>query len=56
MEDSLDIKSGYKITFSFRDNPFFRNHQLVKELLYSEDNALEVQCTEIDWTPEGVRS
>lgn len=54
VEDSSDIKSGYKITFTFKDNPFFQNHQLVKELLYSEDNALEVKCTDIDWTAEGV--
>lgn len=54
VEDSSDIKSGYKITFSFKENPFFQNRQLVKELLYSEDNALEVKCTEIDWTAEGV--
>lgn len=54
VEDSSDIKSGYKITFSFKENPFFQNRQLVKELLYSEDNALEVKCTDIDWTAEGV--
>ena len=57
MEDSSDIKSGYKITFTFKaDNPFFRNRQLVKQLVYAEDNALEVKCTEIDWTDEGVSS
>ena len=55
VEDSPDIKSGYKITFSFKqDNPFFHNRQLVKQLIYAEDNGLEVKCTDIDWTEEGV--
>ena len=54
VEDFPDIKSGYKITFTFKDNPFFRNRQLVKELHYADDNALAIQGTGIDWTEEGV--
>ena len=54
VEDFPDIKSGYKITFSFRENPFFTNRCLVKELHYAEDNALAIKGTEIVWTEEGV--
>lgn len=55
VEDFPDIKSGYKITFTFRDNPYFKNQKLVKELHYADDNALAVQGTDIEWTEEGVR-
>ena len=54
MEDFKDIKSGYKIVFTFRDNPYFKNQKLVKELHYADDNALAVQGTDIEWTEEGV--
>ena len=54
MEDFEDIKSGYKITFTFRENPYFKNQTLVKELHYADDNALAVQGTDIEWTEEGV--
>ena len=54
VEDFPDIKSGYKITFTFKENPFFRNQQLVKELHYSDDNALSVKGTDIEWTEAGV--
>lgn len=54
MEDFPDIKSGYKITFSFKDNPFFNNQRLVKELHYADDNALAVKGTDIEWTEAGV--
>ena len=54
VEDFPDIKSGYKITFTFRENPFFKNQQLVKELHYADDNALAVKGTDIEWTEEGV--
>ena len=54
VEDFEDIKSGYKITFTFRENPYFKNQKLVKELHYADDNALAVQGTDIEWTEEGV--
>ncbi|DBA85834.1 hypothetical protein WJX77_008371 [Trebouxia sp. C0004] len=53
VEDFPDIKSGYKITFSFKQNPFFKNSHLVKELHYADDNALAIKGTDIDWTEEG---
>lgn len=56
VEDFEDIKSGFKITFNFRENPYFKNQKLVKELHYADDNALAVQGTDIDWTEEGVCS
>ena len=54
VEDFPDIKSGYRITFSFKSNPFFKNPQLVKELHYADDNALAIKGTDIEWTEEGV--
>ena len=54
VEDFPDIKSGYKITFTFKENPFFSNRQLVKELHYADDNALAIKGTDIEWTEEGV--
>lgn len=55
VEDFPDIKSGYKITFVFKENPFFTNRQLVKELHYAEDNALAVKGTDVEWTEEGLQ-
>jgi len=56
VEDFPDIKSGYRITFSFKQNPFFKNSHLVKELHYADDNALAIKGTDIEWTEEGVRT
>lgn len=54
VEDFPDIKSGYKITFTFKQNPFFKNQKLVKELHYTDDNALAIKGTDIEWTEAGV--
>ena len=54
VEDFPDIKSGYKITFTFKQNPFFKNQSLVKELHYADDNALAIKGTDIEWTETGV--
>jgi hypothetical protein len=54
VEDFPDIKSGYRITFAFKQNPFFKNSQLVKELHYADDNALAIKGTDTGWTEEGV--
>lgn len=56
VEDFPDIKSGYKITFTFKQNPFFKNQALVKELHYADDNALAIKGTDIEWTETGVHS
>jgi len=55
VEEFDDIKSGYKISFRFRENPFFVNDVLVKEFHIS-DEAAEAEeaaskATEIKWKP-----
>ncbi|KAL3138210.1 hypothetical protein ABBQ38_005431 [Trebouxia sp. C0009 RCD-2024] len=55
VEDFPDIKSGYKITFTFKQNPFFKNQALVKELHYADDNALAIKGTDIEWTETGLQ-
>eukprot|EP00882_Tetradesmus_deserticola_P029945 GHRQ01033582.1.p1 GENE.GHRQ01033582.1~~GHRQ01033582.1.p1 ORF type:complete len:250 (+),score=97.39 GHRQ01033582.1:274-1023(+) len=52
VEDFDDIKSGFKVKFTFADgNPFFTNRELVKELRYADDAALTVTGTDIRWLP-----
>ncbi|KAF6260317.1 hypothetical protein COO60DRAFT_909634 [Scenedesmus sp. NREL 46B-D3] len=53
VEDFDDIKSGFKVKFTFEDgrNPFFTNRELVKELRYADDAALTVTGTDIQWLP-----
>jgi len=53
VEEFEDIKSGYKITFHFKTNPFFSNQVLVKEFHISEDanNSGNSKHTEINWKP-----
>ncbi|WIA23910.1 hypothetical protein OEZ85_013557 [Tetradesmus obliquus] len=52
VEDFDDIKSGFRVKFTFADgNPFFTNRELVKELRYADDAALTVTGTDIQWLP-----
>jgi len=55
VEEFEDIKSGYKVTLRFKENPFFTNNVLVKEFHIS-DEASELEgsaskSTEITWKP-----
>jgi len=47
VEDSEDVKSGYKITFTFAPNPYFENTKLWKDIRY--DGAFKVTSSEIKW-------
>ncbi len=56
VEDFEDIKSGFKVAFTFaEDNPYFSNRQLVKTLKFSEDATLLATGTRIDWREGKVR-
>lgn len=44
-----DIKSGYRITLSFRENPFFSNAELYKELKYADDGELSTSASMVQW-------
>jgi len=49
VEETEDIRSGYKIIFEFKTNPFFENTQLVKEFTMSESGDMGTSETEINW-------
>jgi template-activating factor I len=47
--DMADNNSGYCIKFYFRENPYFKNDFLVKEISYKQDKMAS-ESTKIDWT------
>lgn len=49
IEEFDDIKSGYKITFGFNENPYFTNDTLVKEFHLGTTGDPTSQSTEIKW-------
>jgi len=49
VEDFEDVKSGFKIIFSFDSNPFFTNKTLTKEFHYSSEGELKVTSSPISW-------
>ena len=51
VEETEDIRSGYKIIFEFKTNPFFENTQLVKEFTMSESGDMGTSETKINWKP-----
>lgn len=54
IDEHEDIKSGYKITMRFRQNPFFTNSELVKEESVSEEGFCQTTCTKVEWTNKTV--
>lgn len=49
VEDFEDIKSGYKITFKFAENPYFLNAELVKSLKFADDASLTIEGDVPKW-------
>ncbi|CAD7696921.1 unnamed protein product [Ostreobium quekettii] len=49
VDDSEDIKSGFKITFRFNANPYFEDGELQKSLTFAEDGTLQVDGTPPNW-------
>ncbi|KAG8388680.1 hypothetical protein BUALT_Bualt02G0150500 [Buddleja alternifolia] len=49
VEDSIDVKSGYSIAFSFNPNPYFENAKLTKSFKFLEDGTTEITSTSIKW-------
>jgi len=49
VEDFEDVKSGFKITFTFDSNAYFKNKALSKTFQYNEDGELNVTPTKIEW-------
>lgn len=54
MEDFDDIKSGYRIVFRFRDNPWFAEGALEKTFRFDEEGQLSVSATTPAWKPNMV--
>eukprot|EP01112_Ceratiomyxa_fruticulosa_P020819 TRINITY_DN719_c0_g1_i4.p1 TRINITY_DN719_c0_g1~~TRINITY_DN719_c0_g1_i4.p1 ORF type:complete len:318 (-),score=110.16 TRINITY_DN719_c0_g1_i4:168-992(-) len=53
IEDFTELSSGFKITFTFAQNPYFKNKQLWKEFRYDKDQQLSVIPSPIEWkSPE----
>jgi len=53
VEEHEDIKSGYRIRFTFDTNPFFENDVIVKEYSVTESSETQCKSTPIRWKNEG---
>lgn len=49
VEEFADIKSGYKLTFTFKENDFFTNKELVKEFNLTTAGEPDSKSTPIEW-------
>ncbi|XP_076447357.1 protein SET-like [Babylonia areolata] len=49
VEEFDDIKSGYKLSFSFKPNPYFTNDVLCKEFHLAQTGDPKSKSTAIDW-------
>lgn len=54
VEDFDDIKSGYRIVFRFRDNPWFAEGALEKAFRFDEEGRLTITATEPQWKADMV--
>ena len=51
VKENDDIKSGYKVVFTFKENPYFNNKLIEKEIKLNEEGELVGTATKIDWKP-----
>lgn len=49
VEDFKDVKSGYRITFIFRPNPYFEDTKLVKVFRFSDEGTTSISGYTIKW-------
>nr|TKS00758.1 hypothetical protein D5086_0000180010 [Populus alba] len=54
VEDSKDVKSGYSITFNFKENPHFEDTKLIKTFTFSDEGTTKITGTDIKWK-EGMK-
>jgi len=47
--EAEDVKSGFKISLTFKKNPFFTNKTLTKEYAYDEEGQLKITASQIHW-------
>lgn len=53
VEDFKDVKSGYSITFNFKENPHFEDTKLTKTFTFSDEGFTQIAGTNIKWN-EGM--
>eukprot|EP00850_Spirogloea_muscicola_P000272 SM000001S04674 [mRNA] locus=s1:1652233:1654245:+ [translate_table: standard] len=51
VEDSKDVKSGYRIELHFHPNPYFEDEVLEKVVAFAEDGTVKVTGTPPRWKP-----
>lgn len=51
VQEFEDIKTGYKISFSFGENAYFENKTITKEFHLSETGEPSSKCTPVTWKP-----
>ncbi|XP_065878593.1 NAP1-related protein 2-like isoform X2 [Euphorbia lathyris] len=49
LEDLKDVKSGYSITFNFKENPHFEDTKLMKSFTLSDEGTIKITGTNIKW-------
>uniref|UniRef100_A0A2P2K3F9 NAP1-related protein 2-like n=1 Tax=Rhizophora mucronata TaxID=61149 RepID=A0A2P2K3F9_RHIMU len=49
VEDFKDVKSGYSVTFNFKENPYFEDRMLSKSFTFSDDGTIKISGTNIKW-------
>ncbi|CAI0453345.1 unnamed protein product [Linum tenue] len=47
--DFKDLKTGYSITFNFKENPYFHDTKLTKTYNFSDDGTTKITGTDIKW-------
>jgi template-activating factor I len=52
VEEHDDIKSGYRIKFTFEPNPYFENDVLIKEFSVTDSSETTCKATPIRWKNE----
>mmetsp|Transcript_13608 Transcript_13608/g.26147 ORF Transcript_13608/g.26147 Transcript_13608/m.26147 type:complete len:336 (+) Transcript_13608:195-1202(+) len=52
VRDNQDVKSGYTIKCWFRENPYFQNEVLSKEVKFADDGTLSAEGQGIKWKPD----
>uniref|UniRef100_A0A0E0G8Q9 Uncharacterized protein n=1 Tax=Oryza nivara TaxID=4536 RepID=A0A0E0G8Q9_ORYNI len=49
VDDSKDVKSGYSITLTFSENPYFEDKELTKTYAFADDGTTTINATSIKW-------
>eukprot|EP00668_Euglena_longa_P040481 GGOE01053302.1.p1 GENE.GGOE01053302.1~~GGOE01053302.1.p1 ORF type:complete len:159 (+),score=48.10 GGOE01053302.1:480-956(+) len=51
VEEKEDIKTGFKISVTFKENPYFTNTELWKDLTFTASNETEISQSGVCWKP-----